>query len=293
MKNLSNMPELAALWSTAQYIPRGATTIHFTFSPGGAGALRNHFGQTRRREGTISCDDDYSFGPINPADPAARGEWVKTHLPWLREMYDVWPLPSTAEFWAIASSTKLRRVVWVSRRSIEEYTGFLEWVWRFGGGSYEVIDFTEVEASWRDENGVPKHRKLETLGALNPDYVSVDALLDQAAPLTDVNISSYREMWRKLRTDDAPLRVLQGQAIVSTSVTHYDELLLSFATTRWRRDITLIGDMITKRDVDVGREVTSNFLEARIWTLVDKGRLEGRRGPERWQGSVRLSSAAQ
>lgn len=226
------MTEGTTIWSPSPQDEEEHETTHFVFSSSGGGTLVMVLRKAGIGDPVIACGDDYSFGPIDPPDPTPRGEWVGKYAPLLVETYGEWPLPMTEEFWDAAMSTKGRRVVWMSRSNVMEYSGFLEWVWRFGSEPYDLVDITDVEACWQEADGAVLRMKVDGLGMIHPDHVDMVALLDQAKPLPLVRRTLYREMWRQLRAENASLRILDANKLVSAPIAHFDELLLSLATDR-------------------------------------------------------------
>jgi hypothetical protein len=115
--------------------------LHVVFNPSAAGGLRKALGEAGRGDRVVSFFDDLSFGPINPPDPEARRQWVEEELG-----YAGWEdVTNTDAFWqeALEPSPK---IAWVSRRTTQEYTGFLEWLRRLGGAPCQINDLTDVTA---------------------------------------------------------------------------------------------------------------------------------------------------
>lgn len=117
------------------------STLHIVFNPSAAAGLRDAQRQAGRDERVVSLSDCLSFGPINPPDPGLRTQWVKTELD-----YSGWEdvVNEATSFWREALSISERRIAWLSRRSAQEYAGFLEWLWRLDQDEIEVVDLTDV-----------------------------------------------------------------------------------------------------------------------------------------------------
>jgi Protein of unknown function len=64
------------------------------------------------------------------------------------------------------------------------------------------------------------------LAALFAEEILRDALWDLAKPLTRERRQHYREVWEKLRTENAPFRVLEDEQLVSAPISHYDGIIL-------------------------------------------------------------------
>jgi len=105
------------------------STLHIVFSGSAAGLLRQALKKIGRPARVLSFDDNLGFGPIDPPDPDVRLDWMIQHLGAAREDWD-WLPAQTNEFWSTALTAIERPVVWMTRRTVFEYSGFLEWVWR-------------------------------------------------------------------------------------------------------------------------------------------------------------------
>ena len=128
------------------------TALHIVFTPSGAGGLRDALKEAGQDDQVISLMDCHSFGPINPPDGELRRAWVEEELG-----YTDWEVvvAKSASFWTKALSLSDRKIGWLSRRSTQEYTGFLEWLWRLGEEPCEVVDRTDVMVVGRDRDGKP------------------------------------------------------------------------------------------------------------------------------------------
>ena len=127
--------------------------LHIVFTPSGAGSLRQALTDAGRDDQVISSFDCLSFGPISPPDLPLRSKWVEDELGWTG-----WDgiARDSETFWREALSFGPRKVAWLSRRSAMEYAGFLEWLWRMGDATCEVVDLSEVMISHRPEPGPPR-----------------------------------------------------------------------------------------------------------------------------------------
>jgi hypothetical protein len=67
---------------------------------------------------------------------------------------------------------------------------------------------------------------VECLAALFAEEIFRDALWDLAKPLTSDRRQHYRDIWGKLRTENAPFRVLKDEELVSAPMSHYDGIIL-------------------------------------------------------------------
>src|ERR1700759_2366171 len=111
--------------------------LHVVFPPSGAGSLRQALKDAGRNDQVVAYFDNLCFGPIDPPDPQVRAKWVEAELGWTG-----WEeiTARSEKFWQNACSHDNRKIAWLSRRSGQEYAGFLEWLWRLGDAPCEVVD---------------------------------------------------------------------------------------------------------------------------------------------------------
>jgi len=247
--------------------------------------LRHALRSIGRDDRVAALVDDLSVGPINPAEPRARAAWAAQELGFDSGQAILRRIENS---WSEALATANRRVVWTSRRSARDYSGFLELLWRLGDQACEVVDLTELRFPERCSEGPTGYLSLViSLGALDPDQVAPMGLLDRAEPLTDAAGTRYREIWRRLRAENAPLRVVSDTGLTSAPITFYDEELLSYAVGHWRKVARLVGEALTNENgFAPGNDL---LLAARVRALAKAGRLEARGNPLKMRFSeVRL-----
>jgi Protein of unknown function/Domain of unknown function (DUF1835) len=266
--------------------------LHIVFSDSGATALRKALRSEGRDDRVISLLDDLSFGPINPPDADMRKTWVEQEFgfagwpdtpegpwPWAEtEFGDVsWEeLGSTArKFWDEAQSSQYRKIAWLSRRSAKEYAGFLEWLWRMGDAPCEVIDVTDTMTAQRYRTKPPGPPiPAAGLAKLLPDEIQEKKLFDRAEVLPPAAQAHYRDQWRQLREENAPLRVTDGDVLISAPITFFDQLLLSQAQSDWRKVAMVIIQAWEAHNDEHLFQVRDMVLAARINALVGSGKLE-------------------
>jgi len=249
-------------------------TLHITFSMSGAMDLRKAVAQERRADRVIVLEDCLSFGPISPYDPLARVRWVETALG-----YDGWEelAGATEAFWADALAGEQHRVVWVSRRSTRDYSGFLEFVWRDASGTFDVVDLTDVVTARRLRNGDRAPPSLVgALGMLRAEEIVENKLWDLAVPLPGERRDAYRRLWHSLKEENAALRVLDEDLnLRSAPITHFDGRLLSCATREWQKATLIIGNVLGDfLDEPCRFQVGDLVLASRLRALVDASKLE-------------------
>jgi Protein of unknown function/Domain of unknown function (DUF1835) len=248
------------------------TVLHFVFTASGAGCLVRALRKAGRDDQVIACFDDLSFGPINPPASSLRAKWVESELG-RTDWHDL--AGASERLWDDARFPDNRKVAWLSRRSAMEYAGFLEWLWRLGDAPCEVVDLTNVKISYRPEHDPPRAPELAmSLGLLDPDRMLNDNIWDMAEPLQMAMRGRYRELWQQLQSEDAPLRVIDGDQLVSAPISFFDSTLISYVTDDWQKVARIIGHALASQMDDCILQAGDLLLVARVDALVESGRLE-------------------
>jgi hypothetical protein len=267
------------------------TIAHFVFTPSGAGCLVQALRKAGRDDLVVASFDDLSFGPIDPPDSSLRAKWVENELgntEWHQHAAE------SERDWNEARFPGHRKVAWLTRRSAMEYAGFLEWLWRLGDAPCEVVDLTEVRVSYRPKDGPARPPCLAmSLGMLHHDKICSDKLWDLAEPLQETARGRYHGLWRQLRSENAPLRVSDGDRLISAPISFFDSELMSYVTDDWQKVSRVVGPaMVSQMDDDI-LQAGDMFLAARINNLAENGRLEirGKSALEILHSEVRLPGA--
>jgi hypothetical protein len=248
-----------------------ASTLHIVFNSSAAAGLRVALRQAGRDERVVGLSDCLSFGPINPADPELRRKWVEEEL-----NYTGWDdvVGEATSFWPEALSVNSRRIAWLSRRSAQEYAGFLEWLWRLDEEPVEVVDLTDIVVAGNSTGVIERHFAI-SLGILPPDKILENELLDRTETLTTALRAQYRELWERLRTENAPLRVLDAGELASAPLSFFDPLVLSSTTPDWQKAARVIGEALSD-SWETSIQTGDLLLWARARALAGAGRLEFR-----------------
>ena len=264
------------------------TILHFVFTDSGAGCLVEALREAGRDEYVIASSDAMNLGPINPADPSLRTKWVETEF----GRTDWSSFTGASEpLWDDTLFANHRKVAWLSRRSAAEYAGFLEWLWRLGEAACEVVDLTEVEVSYRPEHGPPPSAGLAmSLALLSHHTIRKNKLWDLAEPLQAAARRRYHDVWRQLRSENAPLRVIDGDKLVSAPITFFDAKLLSHARPDWQKVSTIFAQMLLSEADDTVIQTDQMLVTGRINAMAASGILELRGEPasEMFRSEVRL-----
>jgi len=261
--------------------------LHIVFGESAGGALRLALRQAGRDDEVLSFDDDLSFGPIDPPNPIVRAAWARTEL-YFPDATTATLADSLDRFWQRARSVK-KPVVWFSRRTASEHCGFLELVSQIGRRSYAVVDAGAV-IFYPTRNDGRVAPAMLSLSELSPDLVRANAIWDRAAPLSALERRRYRRLWQRLRRENAPFRVVEGDIVISASAEIYDNMLLSCVTADWCGAARILAAAMTGILNDSGRRAGDLVLFGRLRKLIDAGKLDARGDLATLRGSeVRLS----
>jgi len=266
------------------------TILHFVFTLSGAGCLVQAIKKAGRDDQVIASFDDMSFGPINPPERSLRAKWVEKELgraDWDCFTDDPERLSDEGRF------PNAGKVAWLTRCSAKEYAGFLEWLWRLGDEPCDVVDLTDTMIFYHTEEGEPRQRLALSVAMLSPDSICEDNLWGLAEPLEATAREQHRDVWRRLRLENAPLRVLDAGRLVSAPISFFDPLLMSFVTENWQRVARIVGKSLACGTDDSLVAIDDILLRARVNALVECGRLELRGQSERdiFFSEVRLPEA--
>lgn len=266
------------------------TILHFVFTLSGAGCLVQALKKAGRDDQVVVASNDMQFGPIDPSDPSSRPKWLENE-PGRVDRKDA---ARSERDWDEARFADNRKVAWLTRRSAMEYAGFLEWVWQLGDAPCEVVDLSEVKISYPPGRDPPRPPVLPTsLALLHHDIICHNKLWDLAETLQTTERRRYRELWQQLLSENAPLRVIDGDKLVSAPISFFDSLLMSYVTDKWQK-VAMVLSSVTISHWDDGIWQTDDpFLAARLHALVEIGRLQirGETAIDIVFGEVRLARA--
>lgn len=246
--------------------------LHVLFGPSAAGSLRQGLALAGRQDQVACLSDDLAFGPINAADAAARIKWVEDELGYT-EWDDV--AAATEPFIAASLSSDIRPVAWFSRRDAHHYAGFLWWLWQLGDAPCDIIDVTELAVVYHGKDGKPRPARLAVSPSLLLPHHMSD-LLDRAAALDPAQRRRYRNLWQRLMSENAPLRVIGEGGLVSAPITHFDPLILACATPAWLKMAWVVGDALARSWEGDLHQTGDLVLAARARALAEAGALDWR-----------------
>lgn len=97
-------------------------------------------------------------------------------------------------------------------------------------------------------------------------------LIETARPITSREREEARSLWRRLRSENAPFRVVTPHGMESAPIDYFDHLLLRHATKAWRRTISLVMETAISNSEPYD-QVSDLLLLLRVVALVTEGKL--------------------
>jgi hypothetical protein len=266
--------------------------LHVMFSLSAAGSLRKALAETARSDEVVALPDDLSFGPLNPISADFRARWVETELDY---DWPSWETDLSAQinaFWTRALSPEYRLIGWTSGRCASDHCGFLEWLWRLGERSCEVIDLTDIrldEFQLQDGRSVPPRLAVSTGSVPHQQIISVN-LFDLTTPQSAPERASCHHKWGRLRHENAALRVVADGELASAPLSFFDSTLLAHTKPNWLKAARVVGEVLGDHWRQGISPVGDLVLWARLRALADAGRVEYRGDLTRMQSTeVRLA----
>jgi hypothetical protein len=253
-------------------------TLHVTFTEPGGGCLRAALGD-KPEESVISLVDDLSFGPISPYDLEDRRAYFDSLFADVEsQSYYRMDMPKIKDFWDRSSSTSAKRIVWFTRRSSMEYTGFLELLSREDDPfDLLVVDLTEgVDIIDEKEDRGPYRIVPASLGEMRGEWLIPQA--KNARALTEKEAGYYLEVWDRLRSENSMNRTIWRGQLYSANESMFDEHILNVVPSNWISVARLMGEVLAKV-TDEYHLTSDSILYSRLLNLAEKGLIETEGNP--------------
>ncbi|QYZ79589.1 DUF1835 domain-containing protein [Methanofollis formosanus] len=254
-------------------------TIHIAFTESAGGCLRAAFRDIPDQR-VAALADDLSLGPINPYQYPDRQVFFETL--YADTEYEFWyqdALPHIRAFWDETRPGDARRIVWFTRRSAIEYSGFLEFLSREPDPcAIEVVDLTEgVDVVWEDEPDEAPDRVIPiSLGELAPEWLRDQT--DRARPLTQDEAAFYLRTWDRLKDDEDGVRTLWRGQLYPTIPSTLGEDVLYAVPEDWTSAAMVIGEALGASS-DEYHQCGDAFLYTRLLFLIRCGEVEAEGDP--------------
>ena len=234
-------------------------------------------GEALRAAGCDECvvayPDDLSVGPIAGEDAAARVAWMMREFGPPSACLSNLPA-ELAEFWCAFRLAGALPIIWFTRRSAREYSGFLEFATVLDERHYRIIDFTGADFVKRRHEGSGKLSIYLDFGEMMPSEAA--GYFDSKTTLSSSQRDHYRQIWNGLRGENAPLRVLADGGLASAPISFFDDVLLAKTKFTWQKIARTIGGVWGLSFEDHLFQISELVLVGRIRALVSVGLLESR-----------------
>jgi hypothetical protein len=144
------------------------------------------------------------------------------------------------------------------------HVAFTEWLWRRGDRPCEIVDLTDLQLPQFSEHGSVT-APVANLAQIVFEDIYDDDLFEQTRVLLATTCRKYQALWRQLRDENAALRILKSDELVSSPISFFDTVLMSQASENWRKVAMVVGmTLLSQTD----GQVSDLFLAARVNALV-------------------------
>ncbi len=158
-----------------------------------------------------------------------------------------------------------------------EYCNFLAWLERNGDAPFELVDLTDTRLpGWRNP---PDLEPVPCTSLVGSDQFVRYQLWDRATPFTEKQRRDMMRLWMRLREENAPLRVIKPEGLVSAPLDYFDADLLRQVGKDWTDARRVVGETMGAMMEDTLREggihqCGNLVLFSRVRALVEAGTLE-------------------
>jgi hypothetical protein len=239
--------------------------VHVTFSAHAGEVVILALAKMGSDHRVISLQDDLGYGPIDPVDTRLRAEFEREAF-----VFDVPTDVSTSvtEFWN-QTITSSEHVLWFSRRSVRELTGYMEWIFRCPKPPL-VVDIDKIDF------GYPRgKRPPSSVGVLSPDRIVASQATRYAHRLSTSTLDSDSSAWLAQKHENSPLRILTDTGLESVSIKYFDTLILACSANDWLPSVRVVGDALTRLiEEDAYAQARDHLIIGRLRRLVLDGALE-------------------
>ncbi|WP_082664386.1 DUF3658 domain-containing protein [Sphingomonas sp. WG] len=236
-------------------------------SDSAAESLRQALQIAERDEQVLGVFDDFSFGPISTGGEVDRARWVKEVLGYCgwQEVVD-----ETTQSLEVARSSDFRIIAWVSFNYVRSYAGFLWWLSQTEQLPCFVMNVPSSSLYYAED---------------------ITELLGSEESLTAKERARRVAQWRILQSEDAPLRIIVGDHLISAPLSEFDASLIAVATTDWQPMAKIVGRVLGNFIEEDVHQAEAFFLASRLADLVEAGVLERRGDMSQMRGcQLRLAS---
>jgi hypothetical protein len=168
------------------------------------------------------------------------------------------------------TTTKDRIVVWWARHSPQDCSFFSAIAARLTDHSFDALDVTGTQHNFKARDGTSIFSQTaEEVSTMR--HEGFELLFDTQSPVTAVQRERHGTVWRQLRRENAPFRIVAETGLVSASIDHFDALILRNVNAEWRRlDRALYAAF---SDPHPYSRISDGMLLMRLSAMVDDGRV--------------------
>jgi len=238
--------------------------LHVAPGDSAGGSLRQAIRTAALQQAVLSFHDDLSCGPIAWGTSRERAAWWShIHEPRLPEEFEA--------FWRRLETADERLVVWFGRHAASELAFFLALADRLRDRPFDIVDVTDLQ--WTVTRPDGSSAVLPPAGAVG--VVPTDRLvplIETARPITTDEVEVAAHLWQRLRTQNAPFRVVTPTGLASAPIDHFDSSILEQAAKEWQKALYVVGSAMA-HNCEPYMQVGDVMLLERLVALVEEGRL--------------------
>ncbi|MDR3416594.1 MAG: DUF3658 domain-containing protein [Nevskia sp.] len=236
--------------------------LHVTPGHSAAASLRHALRDAGSADELVPCPEDFSFGPIS--SPAARAAWWET-------LFDEPDAPGFLRlFWQRLEAWDGRLVLWFGRSSAWDLSFLHLMADTLPDRPLFAVDVTGLQyPSTRQDGTRTLCEPTSTVSSVVPG--PLQDLLGTERELGQKERAALRSHWQVLLREDALFRVVGEAGLVSAPEDHFDQALLDFASTTWRKLAHVVGDTLASERARF--QVGDLMLHVRAVALMEQGRL--------------------
>jgi hypothetical protein len=252
--------------------------LHIAPGPSAAGTLRAAVRSSGRTDRVLGFQDDLSCGPIDSEDDSQRARWWAS----IHDEPDI----DSDDFWQQVASTPDRLIVWFGRHSASEHAFFLALADRLGDRPYDIIDVTGLRIPIMRPGSEPKlSHSIGAVAIMGEELLA--SLFGTERAMTSEDREDAAQRWRRLKSENAPFRIVTDAGLASAPADVFDEWILKRATKDWRGSLQVVHDTIGY-NAEPYFQVGDVMLRRRLVALCEQGRLLAHGDPRGWSCEVRL-----
>ncbi|QGM44492.1 DUF3658 domain-containing protein [Methylocystis heyeri] len=240
------------------------TIVHILPGHSAAGTVREALEQLGLNEKVVAIGDHLGYGPID-GDLEARRKWLDENMCDGGESVDEAELA-----WQEALAPDAFPIIWTCRSDAWAHSGFLEFLSRVGERPFKLIDATEVMIQTRAGPW-----RIEALGIVTEAQMISAGLFQRQREMSPAEIAEGREVWSRLKAENALLRITENDRLLSKPLTFFDAELLEEVPQDWERAVRVVGNALARFCCSSPRRLVSDsFIWGRYLALAEQGAVE-------------------